>query len=436
MVLCRDYSTFLTFVSYTIVLARAEEGRSVMDSRAKITVAGVGGAGCNILSRLIDMDVKGINLVAINTDLQALQNVKANVSLQIGKNTSRGLGCRGDVRCGGLSAEENIEQIREALQGTDIVFIVAGLGGGTGTGASPVIARISRELGAATIALVSKPFSFEGSRRKNSAERCVDLLRREVDTLIAIPLDRFLAILPRDANPHTAFTTVDEFFVQIIIGIHNIVTLPYFLEFEFEDLKSFIKKAGATLVTIGRGKGDNRARIAAKEALENPLLEVSIYGAKNIFFNVNGDASMTLSEIQQAIDEIKLHTNPETNVSFGATVDASLDNEIEVTLLASGFPSISGVGYTTPSNTNLINLNVTDCLSPEILVGYVGTFVQALSALQHIIDELRGHSLSVVKIQSISVDHDTAKDDVALPRAQQMMMDVEVRRAYKTKDSD
>jgi cell division protein FtsZ len=308
-----------------------------LETFATIRVVGVGGSGGNSVSRMINAKLKGVEFIVTNTDAQALVNNPAPVKIQIGKEMTRGLGAGSNVEVGKKSVEENKEEIYEALKGSDMVFVTYGSGGGTGTGAGPTVAAIARELGALTVGIVTKPFSFEGIRRKKVAEEGIDELRDKVDTLIVIPNDRLLQVIDKKTSLTDAFTVVDDILRQGVQGISDLITLHGIINVDFADVKTIMADAGSALMGIGRGTGDNRAIEAARSAIDSPLLELSIDGAKGILFNITGGPDMSMYEIDEAAKIITEAADPDANIIFGSIVDESMSGEVKITVIATGF---------------------------------------------------------------------------------------------------
>jgi cell division protein FtsZ len=315
---------------------------SGQDNFAIIRVVGVGGGGSNTVQRMINAKMRGVEFVAINTDAQALANNDASVKIQIGKETTRGLGSGADPEVGRRSAEENKEEIYETLKGSDMVFVTCGMGGGTGTGASPFVAEIAKELGALTVGVVTKPFSFEGQRRRKVAELGITELKDKVDTLITIPNDRLLQVIDKKTSLFDAFGVVDDVLRQGVQGISDIITLHGIINVDFADVKAIMQDAGSALMGIGRGTGDNRAIEAARTAIESPLLEMSIDGAKGILFNITGGTDLGMYEIDEASKAITEAADPDANIIFGAIIDEAMQGEVKITVIATGFEGESG----------------------------------------------------------------------------------------------
>jgi cell division protein FtsZ len=303
---------------------------------AKIKVVGVGGGGTNAVNRMIKAQVQGVDFLAVNTDSQALQAAQAPTRIQIGEKLTRGLGAGGNPSSGQKAAEESSEELYEAIRDADMVFITAGMGGGTGTGAAPVVAQIAQDVGALTVGVVTKPFSFEGSRRRQVAEEGIAGLRERVDALITIPNDRLLSIADQKMSITDAFAMADEVLHQGIQGISDTITKPGMINLDFADVKAVMSHAGSALMAIGRAAGENRAVEAAQAAISSPLLEVSISGAKGVLFNIAG-AEYTLNEVNQAARVIQEAADQDANIIFGAVIDERLQDEIQITVIATGF---------------------------------------------------------------------------------------------------
>jgi len=315
-----------------------EKGAEI-ESFATIRVVGVGGSGCNAINRMISYKLKGVEFIAVNTDAQALVHNQAPIKIQIGKETTRGLGAGSDSELGRKSAEENKDEIYDALKGSDMVFVTYGAGGGTGTGAGPQIASIAKELGALTVGVVTKPFSFEGSRRMKVAQLGIEELKDKVDTLITIPNDRLLQVIDKKTSLFDAFGIVDDVLRQGVQGISDLITLHGIINVDFADVRTIMSDAGSALMGIGRASGDNRAIEAARAAIESPLLELSIDGAKGILFNITGGPDMSMYEIDEAAKAITEASDGDANIIFGAIIDDAMSGEIKITVIATGFES-------------------------------------------------------------------------------------------------
>ena len=311
-----------------------------METFARIKVVGIGGSGVNALNRMIDAGVRGVEFISINTDAQSLHNSKAPKKVHIGKNITRGLGAGADPEVGLKAAEEDSEAIKEALKGADMVFVTCGFGGGTGSFASSVVASIAKEIGALTVAVVTKPFSFEGERRRRVSEEASEMLHDKVDTMITIPNDRLLQIIDRKTSLLEAFGIVDDVLRQGIQSISDLITVHGLINVDFADVKTIMSNAGSALMGIGRGSGDNRAVDAAKQAINSPLLELSINGAKGVLFNVTGGADLGMFEIDEAAKIITQAADPQANIIFGSVIDPEISNEIRITVIATGFAGV------------------------------------------------------------------------------------------------
>ena len=307
------------------------------DSFARIKVVGVGGAGCNAINRMITEGIQGVDFVAINTDGQALQNCVAPTKVRIGDKLTKGLGAGGDPEKGAKAAEESSEEIYAVLKGADMVFVTAGMGGGTGTGAAPLVAQMAKELGSLTIGVVTRPFSFEGDRRKISAEGGIAKMKEKADTLIVIPNDRVLQLVDKKASMADAFILADSVLYQGVQGIAELISQHGLINVDFADVKAIMGEGGAALMAIGRASGEERAQKAAEEAMNNTLLDVTIDGARGILFSITGSESMTLHEVNVAAAIIKESAHPDVNLIFGATIDPEMGDEIRMTVIATGF---------------------------------------------------------------------------------------------------
>ncbi|MBK7893990.1 MAG: cell division protein FtsZ [Candidatus Promineifilaceae bacterium] len=307
------------------------------EGNALIRVVGVGGGGSNAINRMIAEDISGVDFIAINTDQQALMASQARQRVAIGERTTRGLGSGGKPEIGTKSAEESMEELHELLQGSDMVFVTACMGGGTGTGASPIVAKVAREQGALTIGVVTKPFSFEGTQRMRAAETGIEQLKEHVDTLIVIPNDRLLETADRRLSLMDSFKLADDVLRQGIQGISELITVPGLINLDFADVQTVMSMGGAALMAVGKGTGDDRARMAAEEALASKLLDVTIAGARGILFNVTGGNDLSLYEINQAAAIIRETAHPDVNMIFGAVIDETMKDEIRITVIATGF---------------------------------------------------------------------------------------------------
>jgi cell division protein FtsZ len=312
-------------------------GYASLEGAARIVVLGVGGGGSNAVNRMIQSGVRGVEFVAINTDTQALARSEAPIRLHIGEKLTRGLGAGGNPNTGEKAAEESADQIADLVRNADMVFIAAGMGGGTGTGAAPVIAQISKEQGALTVGVVTKPFSFEGRQRAKNADEGIVQLRERVDTLITIPNDRLLEVIDRKTTLEQAFMEVDDVLRQGIQGISELITEPGLINLDFADVKSIMADSGGALMAIGRGTGETRAQDAARMAISSPLLDISMDGAKGVLLNITGGPDLALSEISEAADVVSQAADPEASIIFGAVIDPKIENEVRITVIATGF---------------------------------------------------------------------------------------------------
>jgi len=311
--------------------------RSDSENFALIRVIGVGGGGSNAVNRMIRAEMMGVEFIACNTDAQALLQADAPHKIRIGDKITRGLGAGGDAAIGARAAEEDAEKIGQALVDSDMVFITAGLGGGTGSGAAPVVAQLAKESGALTIGVVTKPFSFEGARRKLVAEKAAEELKGQVDTLITVPNDRLKDVVQKNTSILDAFKVVDDVLRQGVQGISDIITMPGLINLDFADVRAIMKDAGSALMGIGRATGETRAVEAARQAIASPLLEVDIAGAQGILFNITGSSTLSLYEVTEAAEEIRAAADPEANIIFGTTFNERLGDEVMITVIATGF---------------------------------------------------------------------------------------------------
>ena len=309
-----------------------------INSFAKIKVLGVGGGGNNALNSMIsDSKIQGVEFIAVNTDLQALLANNADIKLQIGERVTKGLGSGANPEIGTAAAEESRDKIRDLLAGTDMVFITAGEGGGTGTGAAPIIASVAKEVGALTVAVVTKPFLFEGTRRMVQAEEGIEKLKKEVDTLIVIPNQRILDVIRKEDTLLNAFRMADSVLSQGVQSISDLITIPGLINVDFADVKTVMCNAGSALMGIGTASGDKRAVVAAKQAVSSPLLEISIDGARGILFNISAGKTLTMSEVNDAANIISAAADPDANIIFGATIREDLGEDIKISVIATGF---------------------------------------------------------------------------------------------------
>jgi cell division protein FtsZ len=306
-------------------------------SGAKIKVAGMGGSGCNAITRMVREQLHGVEFIAMNTDAQALEITEANMRIQLGPKSTGGLGAGGDNAIGRRAAEESKDAIHDALSGADMIFLAAGMGGGTGTGSIAVAAEVAKMSGALTIGVVTKPFSFEGTHRARVADQGIQDLMPHVDTLIIIPNDRLLALCDQKTSINNAFRLADEVLHHGVQAIAEVITVPGLINLDFADIRTIMKDAGPAWMSVGRGTGQNRAVDAAKDALASPLLDVSVSGAKGVLFNIAGSSTLTLYEVNSAAEVIRQAVDPDANVIFGVVVDPNMGNDVRLTLIATGF---------------------------------------------------------------------------------------------------
>ncbi len=321
----------------TEIRSQSQEVTPEISPVATIKVVGIGGGGNNAINRMISSDFASVDFISVNTDAQALYHNKAETKVHIGRDATRGLGAGSNPEIGKTSAEESLDELKLSLKGADMVFITCGLGGGTGTGAAPIVASVAKELGALTVAVVTKPFSFEGAQRMKKAETGFEELKRSVDTLITIPNDRILSIIDRKTPLTDAFSVVDEVLRQGVQGIADLITLHGLINVDFADVRAIMKEAGTSLMGIGYGAGENRATDAAKAAIESPLLDQSIKGAKGILFNVTGGDDLSMYEVDEAAKIITEAADPDANIIFGAVINEKYTGEMKITVIATGF---------------------------------------------------------------------------------------------------
>ncbi len=314
-----------------------DEMEKEISENAVIKVIGVGGAGNNAVNRMIQSGIKGVEFISVNTDRQALKNSNASTKIQIGEKITRGLGAGANPDIGAQSAEENKTEITESLRGADMVFVTAGMGGGTGTGAAPVVAASAKEMGILTIGVVTKPFTFEGKKRLSQAERGIESLKSKVDALVVIPNDKLLQIIDRKTSMINAFIMADEILMQGVQGISDLIANPGLVNLDFADVKTIMLNTGMAHMGIGRASGENRAEDAAKQAIQSPLLETSIEGARGVIINITGSESVGLQEINTAAELVQRSVDPEANIIFGTAIDETLGDEIVITVIATGF---------------------------------------------------------------------------------------------------
>ena len=321
------------------------------EDTAIIKVIGVGGAGNNAVNRMVDSGIEGVEFVSVNTDRQALLLSKAGTKIQIGEKITRGLGAGANPDIGAQAAEESKAEISEAIKGADMVFVTAGMGGGTGTGAAPIVASIAKEMGILTIAVVTKPFTFEGKKRLTQAERGIESLKGKVDTLVVIPNDKLLQIIDRKTSIVEAFKMADDVLRQGVQGISDLIKVPGLVNLDFADVKTIMLNTGMAHMGIGRASGENRAEDAAKQAIQSPLLETTIEGARGVIINVTGGENLGLHEVNTAAELVQRSVDPEANIIFGAVIDKSLDEDIVITVIATGFDKEPGAKETSIGKT-------------------------------------------------------------------------------------
>ena len=340
-----------------------------MSDFANIKVIGVGGGGNNAVNRMVDNQIKGVQFLAVNTENQVLELSKADVTIQIGEKVTKGLGAGANPQIGEEAAQESREEITKALEGADMVFVTAGMGGGTGTGAAPIVAECAKEVGALTVGVVTKPFAFEGKRRRAAAEKGIEFLTQKVDTIIVIPNDKLLQVVDKKCSVSDAFSKADEVLRQGIKGISDLIQIPGLINLDFADVKTIMTNQGEALMGIGEGTGENRAADAAKMAINSPLLETSIDGAKGILLNISGSSELGIFEVNEAAQIISDAADPDANIIFGSVIDESLGDKVQVTVVATGFgnnaKSVPEFGKTTTtsrpaSTTTTTNSGITD----------------------------------------------------------------------------
>lgn len=313
------------------------KSKNQMESFARIKVVGVGGGGCNAVNRMVEEGMPGIEFIAVNTDGQALLTSKADTKVRIGDKLTRGMGSGGDPEIGRKAAEESAEELYEVLRGADMVFVTAGIGGGTGTGAAPIVSQIAREVKALTIGVVTRPFTFEGARRNQAADGGIARLKDHVDTLIVIPNDRLLQVVEKRSSLNDAFRVADDVLRQGISGISELITIPGLINLDFADVRTIMSEGGAALMAIGEAAGENRAQVAAEAAITSNLLDITIDGARGILFNVTGGPDLSLFEVNTAAAIIKETAHPDVNLIFGAVIDPDMEDKIRITVIATGF---------------------------------------------------------------------------------------------------
>ena len=343
-----------------------------MSDFANIKVIGVGGGGNNAVNRMVDNQIKGVQFSAVNTENQVLELSKADVTIQIGEKVTKGLGAGANPQIGEEAAQESREEITKALEGADMVFVTAGMGGGTGTGAAPIVAECAKEVGALTVGVVTKPFAFEGKRRRAAAEKGIEFLTQKVDTIIVIPNDKLLQVVDKKCSVSDAFSKADEVLRQGIKGISDLIQIPGLINLDFADVKTIMTNQGEALMGIGEGTGENRAADAAKMAINSPLLETSIDGAKGILLNISGSSELGIFEVNEAAQIISDAADPDANIIFGSVIDESLGDKVQVTVVATGFgnnaKSVPEFGKTTTTSRPAATTTTTNSGIPDIPV--------------------------------------------------------------------
>lgn len=343
-----------------------------MSDFANIKVIGVGGGGNNAVNRMVDNQIKGVQFLAVNTENQVLELSKADVTIQIGEKVTKGLRAGANPQIGEEAAQESREEITKALEGADMVFVTAGMGGGTGTGAAPIVAECAKEVGALTVGVVTKPFAFEGKRRRAAAEKGIEFLTQKVDTIIVIPNDKLLQVVDKKCSVSDAFSKADEVLRQGIKGISDLIQIPGLINLDFADVKTIMTNQGEALMGIGEGTGENRAADAAKMAINSPLLETSIDGAKGILLNISGSSELGIFEVNEAAQIISDAADPDANIIFGSVIDESLGDKVQVTVVATGFgnnaKSVPEFGKTTTTSRPASTTTTTNSGIPDIPV--------------------------------------------------------------------
>ena len=343
-----------------------------MSDFANIKVIGVGGGGNNAVNRMVESELNGVQFLSVNTESQVLELSKADVTIQIGEKVTKGLGAGANPQIGEAAAQESREDIIKALEGADMVFVTAGMGGGTGTGAAPVVAECAKEVGALTVGVVTKPFAFEGKRRRAAAEKGIEFLTQKVDTIIVIPNDKLLQVVDKKCSLSDAFGKADDVLRQGIKGISDLIQIPGLINLDFADVKTIMTNQGEALMGIGEGTGENRAADAAKMAINSPLLETSIDGAKGILLNISGSSELGIFEVNEAAQIISDAADPDANIIFGSVIDESLGDKVQVTVVATGFgnnaKSVPEFGKTTTTSRPASTTTTTNSGIPDIPV--------------------------------------------------------------------
>ena len=337
---------------------RNYDEREFDDETAVIKVIGVGGAGNNAVNRMIDSGIEGVEFISVNTDKQALLQSKAGTKIQIGEKITRGLGAGANPEIGAQAAEESRQEIEDCMKGADMIFVTSGMGGGTGTGAAPIVANIAKDMGILTIAVVTKPFTFEGKKRMLQAERGIDNLKGKVDALVVIPNDKLLQIIDRKTTMLEAFKMADDVLRQGVQGISDLIKVPGLVNLDFADVKAVMLNTGMAHMGIGRASGENRAEDAAKQAVQSPLLESSVEGARGVIISVTGGENLGLHEVNTAAELVQRSVDPEANIIFGAVIDKSLDEDIVITVIATGFDKEPGSFEVKPQTTRELQLQL------------------------------------------------------------------------------
>lgn len=391
-----------------------------VETFAKIKVIGIGGSGGSAINRMVEADIRGVEMIAINTDAQALHHSKAPVRLHIGRTTTRGLGAGMDPDIGRRAAEENQEDIEKIIKGSDMVFLTAGFGGGTGSGALPVIAEMARQLGALTVGIVTRPFAFEGAQRKMIAENALNELNSRVDTIITIPNDRLLQVIDKKTSLIDAFKVVDDVLRQGVQGISDLITVPGLINVDFADVKSVMENAGSALMGIGLASGENRAVEAAKAAIDSPLLEMSVEGAKGILFTITGGSNLGMYEVNEAARVITESADPNARIIFGSVIDETMQDQLKVTVVATGFgpqgksssPKIKNVVHS-PFSARPTRMSTASNHEEETAPAFTASSLRSNSSLKDGVDDLG--SLTGGGIQKSTPAPVAAEDDLEIP---------------------
>jgi cell division protein FtsZ len=400
--------------------------RSDSENFALIRVIGVGGGGSNAVNRMIRAEMMGVEFIACNTDAQALLQADAPHKIRIGDKITRGLGAGGDATIGARAAEEDAEKISQALVDSDMVFITAGLGGGTGSGAAPVVAQLAKESGALTIGVVTKPFTFEGARRKLVAEKAAEELKGQVDTLITVPNDRLKDVVQKNTSILDAFKVVDDVLRQGVQGISDIITMPGLINLDFADVRAIMKDAGSALMGIGRASGETRAVEAARQAIASPLLEVDIAGAQGILFNITGSSTLSLYEVTEAAEEIRAAADPEANIIFGTTFNERLGDEVMITVIATGFDGARKKSIRAEAATGVMDVGAVGRPSRE------RDFLEELQRQRDEVADVPSYPTSIPQ----TTHDDEAAAVVAAPRVERSVGEPQPAKRATTYDAD